>query len=157
MNWQKSNLIALAVASGIACAASSAQIEVSRRNSGEAVAAPAENFTGTVKLESQFHREAPSRLSGAVVTFEPGARTNWHTHPVGQTLIVTAGIGHVQSWGEDRKTLHEGDIVWIPPNVKHWHGAAANSSLTHVAFVETLDGKSVDWLEAVTDRQYASR
>jgi quercetin dioxygenase-like cupin family protein len=93
-------------------------------------------------------------MSGATVTFEPGARTAWHTHPLGQTLIVTAGAGLVQSWGGPVQEIRPGDVVWIPPGIKHWHGAAATTGMTHIAITETLDGKTVDWMEKVSDEQY---
>jgi quercetin dioxygenase-like cupin family protein len=141
----------------LAYAGSAPKIEVSRSSDVEGVVGPAQNFTGTARLQAQFRREAPSRLAGALVTFEPGARTNWHTHPIGQTLIVTQGTGHVQHWGGKRETIREGDIVWIPPGVKHWHGASAASSMSHVAFVETLDGNTVEWFEAVSDQQYSAQ
>ncbi len=98
----------------------------------------------------------PAHTSGARVTFEPGARTAWHTHPLGQLLIVTAGTGRVQRWGDPVDEIRQGDIVWIPPGQKHWHGAAANSSMTHIGVVEQLDGKAVDWMEKVSDAQYAA-
>jgi quercetin dioxygenase-like cupin family protein len=154
MNPIRPVLITLAALPLLAYAGSSSGIEVSRATPGEGVVGPAQNFTGTARLHSVFRRESPSRLSGALVTFDPGARTRWHTHPIGQTLVVTRGTGHVQHWGGKRETIREGDIVWIPPGVKHWHGAAASSSMSHVALVETLDGKTVDWLEFVSDEQY---
>jgi 4-carboxymuconolactone decarboxylase len=156
MNSLRSMLMVLAALAPLTRAGSATTIEVSRTSERDAVIAPAQNFTGTVRLKSQFRRAAPSRLSGALVTFEPGARTKWHTHPIGQTLIVTRGTGHVQEWGSPRQTIREGDIVWIPPGVKHWHGASASSSMSHVAFVETLDDKTVDWLESVSDQQYSA-
>lgn len=115
---------------------------------------PVEHFTGTVMVDSRFQATPPARVGGGTVTFSPGARTAWHTHPLGQTLIVTAGIGRVQTWGEAAKEIRPGDIVWIPPGVKHWHGAAATNGMSHIAFSESLDGKVVDWLEKVTDEQY---
>ena len=154
MKEHKAKLLALLAATGLVQAGGVSEITVSRGSSSEKVTAPAENFTGTVRLQSQFRRESPSRLSGATVFFEPAARTKWHTHPVGQTLVVLSGTGFVQRWGGKRETIREGDVVWIPPNVKHWHGATATSSMSHVAIVETVDGKSVDWLEAVSDQQY---
>lgn len=152
----KSVRLALVVAAlaPLGYAGSAQQIEVSRSSEADGVIALAQNVTGTVRLRSQFRRDAPSRLAGALVTFEPGARTNWHIHPIGQTLIVTEGTGHVQHWGGKRETIREGDVIWIPPGVKHWHGASASSSMSHVAFVETLDGKTVEWFEPVSDQQY---
>ncbi|ALG75311.1 cupin [Azospirillum thiophilum] len=114
----------------------------------------AENFTGAVRVDSRFQGSAPARIGGATVTFEPGARTAWHSHPLGQTLIVTAGSGLVQEWGGSIQEITPGDIVWIPPGVKHWHGASSSNGMSHIAFSEALDGKSVDWMEKVTDEQY---
>lgn len=116
--------------------------------------APAEYFTGTVTMERRFQRAAPARISGAVVTFQPSARTAWHTHPLGQTLIVTAGSGLVQREGEPVQAIGVGDIVWIPPDVRHWHGASPASAMTHVALAEMRDGVSVVWQEKVTDAEY---
>ncbi|WPC65328.1 carboxymuconolactone decarboxylase family protein [Rhodoferax ferrireducens] len=113
-----------------------------------------ENFTGSVKIDYLFRAEEPKRASGAYVTFSPGARTAWHTHPLGQTLIVTAGVGRVQRWGEAIEEIRPGDVVRIPPGVKHWHGAAPNNAMTHLAVQEQKDGKTVAWLEQVSDGQY---
>jgi quercetin dioxygenase-like cupin family protein len=115
--------------------------------------APA-NFTGEVRVEGRFQATLPARVSGGTVSFAPGARTAWHTHPLGQTLIVTAGEGLVQHWGGSAQAIRPGDVVWIPPGVKHWHGATPISAMTHVAISEALDGKTVDWLEHVTEKQY---
>jgi len=117
---------------------------------------PAENFTGSVRVDQQFQASAPGRVSGARVTFEPGARTAWHSHPLGQTLIVTGGVGRVQRWGDPVDEIRPGDVVWIPPGQKHWHGASPTTTMTHIAIVERLDGKSVDWMEKVTDEQYGA-
>lgn len=111
----------------------------------------AANFTGDVRVNSRFQAQAPARVGGGIVTFAPGARTAWHTHPLGQTLIVTAGAGRVQHWGGPVQNISPGDIVWIPPGVKHWHGAATDKGMTHVAIAESPDGKSVEWMEHVTD------
>jgi quercetin dioxygenase-like cupin family protein len=111
--------------------------------------------TGRVRLMHQYRREPPSRIAGALVAFDPGSRTAWHSHPFGQTLIVTKGTGFVQHWGGKREVMREGDVVWTPPGVRHWHGAAPTESMTHVAIVETDDGRTVEWFEPVTDRQYA--
>src|SRR5215207_7223641 len=108
---------------------------------------PADWFTGTVRVDPLFQAREPARTSGASVTFEPGARTNWHTHPLGQTLIVTAGVGWVRQWGHPVQEMRPGDVVWIPPGVKHWHGAAATTGVTHIAVQESADGRNVDWLE----------
>src|SRR6266702_7526481 len=120
-------------------------IEIIRNGSHSATKGPAQNFTGSVQVDQLFPAKDPSRVSGGVVTFEPGARTAWHTHPLGQILIVTAGIGRVQRWGDPVDEIQQGDVVWIPPGVKHWHGAAPNSSMAHIGIVEQLDGKSVEW------------
>lgn len=117
---------------------------------------PAEWFTGTVFIDPIVSAPAPARVQAAAVRFEPGARTAWHTHPLGQTLRVVSGSGLVQSWGEEARIIEPGDSVWIPPGEKHWHGAAPDSSMTHVAIQEQLDGNAVEWLEHVTDRQYAA-
>lgn len=115
---------------------------------------PAEYFTGTVRIDQLFKPPGPARASGSNVTFEPGARTHWHTHPLGQTLIVTFGCGCVQSWGGPIKIIRPGDVVNCPPNEKHWHGAMPGTAMTHIAIAEELDGKVVDWMEKVTDEEY---
>ena len=117
---------------------------------------PAEYFSGSVRIDPLFDRTDPARVFGASVTFEPCARTAWHTHPLGQTLIVTAGCGRVQRWGGPVDEIRPGDVVLIAPGEKHWHGAAPNTAMTHVAILEKLDGKSVDWMEKVSDEQYLS-
>jgi 4-carboxymuconolactone decarboxylase len=116
--------------------------------------APAEHFTGKVQLSGSFQAQSPGRISGGTVTFSPGARTHWHTHPLGQPLIVTEGQGRVQHWGGPVQEIRKGDTVWIPPGVKHWHGAAPATTLTHLAISEQEGGKSVNWLEKVSDEQY---
>jgi len=116
---------------------------------------PAEYFTGTVRIDAPFAGTDGARVSGATVTFEPGARTAWHTHPLGQTLIVTAGVGRVQKQGEPVQEIRPGDIVWIKPGEKHWHGAAPQCAMTHIAIAEAQDGSVVTWLEHVTDEEYA--
>lgn len=118
---------------------------------------PAEYFTGRVRIEGRFVTEAPARAAGATVTFEPGARTAWHTHPLGQTLIVTAGLGRVQRDGGPVEEIRAGDIVWFPPGERHWHGAAPDQSMTHIAIAEALDGVSVTWLEQVSDADYLAK
>jgi quercetin dioxygenase-like cupin family protein len=107
-----------------------------------------------VRLDQPFAAAEPGRMSGAVVTFEPGARTAWHTHPLGQTLVVTAGLGWVQKDGGDREEIRPGDVVWFSPGEKHWHGATSTTAMTHIAIQERLDGKAVEWMEHVTDAQY---
>lgn len=119
--------------------------------------APNQNFTGRVRVDPAFETQAPQRAYGSYVTFEPGARTNWHTHPLGQTLVVTFGTGLTQEWGGQVQVIRQGDVVLCPPNVKHWHGAAPNAAMTHLAIGERLDGKSVTWMEKVTDEQYQAR
>lgn len=111
-------------------------------------------FTGNVRIDTLFEAPAPARGFGASVTFEPGARTAWHTHPLGQTLIVTAGLGRVQREGGPIEEIRPGDVVWFPPGEKHWHGASPAVAMTHIAIQERLDGKAVEWLEKVTDAQY---
>lgn len=115
---------------------------------------PADYFTGTVRVDAPFKGTEPAAVSGATVTFEPGARTAWHTHPLGQTLIVTAGSGWVQEAGKRVQSIKPGDTVWIPPHVKHWHGATAETAMTHIAIAEVQDGKVVQWMEQVGEREY---
>jgi quercetin dioxygenase-like cupin family protein len=124
---------------------------IGSRSSGKG---PADWFTGTVRIDPLFDAPAPARVAGASVTFEPGARTAWHTHPLGQTLLVTAGCGWAQREGGPVEEIHPGDVVWFAPNEKHWHGATATTALTHTAIQEKLNGKPVDWLEKVSDDQY---
>ena len=156
-------LIAGALASSVAIAAIAAettqtsgagQISVARSGSQPSTKGSPDLFTGAVRIDSQFARDEPARVTGATVTFEPGARTAWHTHPLGQTLIVIAGSGRVRQWGGTIQGIKQGDVVWIPPNVKHWHGATATERMTHIAIQERLDGKNVTWLEQVTADQY---
>lgn len=116
----------------------------------------ADLFTGTVVIDGLFGPNAHSQGSGGLVTFTPGARTAWHSHPVGQTLVVTAGQGWVQAWGEPRRPLQSGDVVWIPPDVKHWHGASATHAMSHIALQEVRDGSAAQWMEQVDDSQYAA-
>ncbi len=116
-----------------------------------------ENFTGNVRIDPLFQPNDHTRASGASVTFEPGARSAWHTHPLGQTLIVTAGCGLVQSWGERIEKIRPGDVIWCSPGEKHWHGATATTAMTHISIVEQLDGKGADWMEHVSDEQYQAR
>jgi quercetin dioxygenase-like cupin family protein len=129
-------------------------MELKRSGSQASARGPAEYFTGAVRIDPLFKAPSPARASGACVTFEPGARSNWHTHPLGQTLIVTSGCGYVQSWCGPIKVIRPGDVVWCPPGEKHWHGAASATAMTHIAIQEELNGKVVDWLEKVTDDQY---
>jgi len=129
-------------------------MEIKRVGSQPSSKGPADWFTGTVRIDSPFKGSDPARVSGATVTFEPGARTAWHTHPLGQTLIVMAGCGRVQRWGRPIEEIRPGDVVWFPPGEKHWHGATPTTAMTHIAIAEYLDGKVVDWLEKVSDEQY---
>ena len=115
---------------------------------------PAEYFTGTVRIDPLFQAPDPARVGGASVTFEPGARTAWHTHPLGQTLVVTAGCGRVQREGGPIEEIRPGDVIWFPPGERHWHGATPTTSMTHIAIQESLNGKNVDWMEKVSDQQY---
>ncbi len=129
-------------------------IAITRSGSQASAKGPADWFTGNVRVDSPFAARAPGRMQGALVTFEPGARTAWHTHPLGQTLIVTSGSGLVQREGGAIETIRPGDVVWIAPGVKHWHGAAPATAMTHIAIVEAQEGKSSTWMEQVSDAQY---
>ena len=129
-------------------------MDIKRSGSQPSGKGPAEYFTGSVRIDPLFQPTAPARAVGASVTFEPGARTAWHTHPLGQTLIVTAGSGLAQRWGGPIEPIRQGDVVWFPPGEKHWHGATATTAMTHIAIQEQLDGKVVEWLEQVSDEQY---
>ena len=129
-------------------------MEITRVGSQPSRKGPNEYFTGVVRIDALFPVREPSRVSAGSVTFEPGARSAWHTHPAGQRLIVTAGTGRTQQWGGPVEELHAGDVVWCPPGVKHWHGAAPNSPMTHIALTGVQDGQAVEWLEKVTDEQY---
>ena len=129
-------------------------MQITRVGSQPSAKGPSDWFTGTVRINPLFDRPEPSRVGGASVTFEPGARTAWHTHPLGQTLIVIAGCGWVQRWGGEREDIRPGDVVWFSPGEKHWHGAAPTTAISHIAIQEKLDGKVVDWMEHVSDEQY---
>lgn len=129
-------------------------MELKRPGSQPSIKGPEEWFTGTVRIDPLSFPPEPARVSVASVTFEPGARTAWHTHPLGQTLIVTAGCGWTQCEGEPIVEIRAGDVIWCPPGHKHWHGGSATTSMTHIAVQEALDGKNVEWLEKVTDEQY---
>ena len=128
-----------------------------RSGSQPASQGPAEFFTGSVRVEPLFPANDVARISGAYVTFQPGARSAWHTHPAGQHLIVTAGVGRTQVWGGPVEEIRAGDTVWCPPGLKHWHGASPTTAMTHIALTGTANGKNVDWLEKVTDEQYGAR
>lgn len=129
-------------------------MEIKRSGSQPSVPGRADYFTGTVRIDPLFAVKDPARAAGNSVTFEPGARTAWHTHPLGQTLIVTAGCGRAQRWGGPVEEIRPGDVIWFSPGEKHWHGASPTSAMTHIAIQEQEDGKAVDWLEKVSDEQY---
>jgi quercetin dioxygenase-like cupin family protein len=129
-------------------------IKITRSGSQHTNKGSAEYFTGSVQVQPLFPAVDPSRTSGGKVTFEPGARSAWHTHPFGQILIVTEGTGWIQQWGGPIEEMREGDVIWIPSGVKHWHGATPNTAMTHIAIQEELNGKAVDWMEKVSDEQY---
>ncbi len=132
-------------------------IEIFPNGSRPSGRASAEIFTGAVTLDPLFAAGQQTRIGAGHVTFEPGARSAWHTHPAGQLLIVTSGVGWVQEWSKEKREIKSGDVVWIPPGVKHWHGATAANRMRHIAVQETVDGRNVDWLEKVSDEQYAAR
>ena len=129
-------------------------MEIQRPGAKPSVKGPADWFTGTVRIDPLFDRGEPARVAGALVTFEPGARTAWHTHPLGQTLIVTAGCGWTQREGGPVEEIRPGDVVWFGPNEKHWHGAAATTAMSHIAVQEKLNGSPVTWMEKVSDEEY---
>jgi 4-carboxymuconolactone decarboxylase len=137
-------------------AGAKAAMEFKRSGTQPSQKGPAEYFTGTVRIDPLFQAHDPARASGAYVTFEPRARSAWHTHPLGQLLIATSGAGRVQQWGGPVEEIRAGDVVWTPPGVKHWHGAAPTTAMTHLAIQEALNGKAVDWMENVTDEQYGA-
>ena len=129
-------------------------MDIKRGGSQPSTKGPADWFTGTVRIDPLFEALEPARVRGASVTFEPGARTAWHTHPLGQTLIVTSGLGLAQCWGGPIEEIRPGDVVWFSPGEKHWHGASPTTAMTHIAIQEASDGKVVEWMEHVTDQQY---
>ena len=132
-------------------------MEIKRAGSQASTGGSSDYFTGTVRVDPLFQAPAPARVSGAAVTFEPGARTAWHTHPLGQTLVVTAGFGRVQRWDGPVEEIRPGDVVWFPPGEKHWHGATAEHGMEHIAMQEAQGGEHVTWLEPVTDAQYSGK
>ena len=132
-------------------------MDIKRSGSQPSGKGPAEWFTGTVRIDPLIQAPHPARVAGASVTFEPRARTAWHTHPLGQTLIVTAGAGLAQRWGGPIEEIRPGDVIWFAPGEKHWHGASSMTAMTHIAIQEQLDGKAVDWMEHVSDEQYQAR
>jgi len=129
-------------------------MDIKRVGSQPSGKGPADWFTGTVRIDPLFDCTDPARVGGASVTFEPSARTAWHTHPLGQNLIITSGFGWVQREGGPIEEVRPGDVVWFPPGLKHWHGATPTTAMTHIAIQETLNGKNVDWMEKVSDEQY---
>lgn len=129
-------------------------MEIKRSGSRPSGKGPAEYFSGNVRVDPLFEASAPARGRGALVTFEPGARTAWHTHPLGQTLIVMSGCGWAQRWGGPVEEIRPGDVIWFPPGEKHWHGATPTTAMTHIAIQEHLDGKVVEWMEKVSDEEY---
>lgn len=131
------------------------EMVITRAGSQPSTKGPAQTFTGSVRVDPLFGAHAPSTVSAGLVTFEPGARSAWHTHPAGQVLIVTAGVGRVRQWGGPVQEIHPGDVVWTPAGVKHWHGAAHTTAVTHIAIQDAIGGKNVEWLEKVSDGQYA--
>lgn len=147
-------LVATLASFALVASVHAADIVVTRNGSQPSVKGSAATFTGSVRSEALFDAVPPSRASGGLVTFEPGARSAWHTHPLGQTLVVTSGKGWVQQEGGARVEISPGDVIWTPPGVKHWHGATAATGMSHIAIQEALDGKRVEWLERVTDEQY---
>lgn len=132
-------------------------IEIKPNGSRPSAKGPVHNFTGSVVIDPLFDASAHTHATGGLVTFEPGARTAWHTHPAGQTLIVTSGTGWVQESGGERRQIQPGDVIWIPPNVKHWHGATTTNRMSHIAITNMVDGSNVDWLEQVSDVEYAGQ
>ena len=156
---KRRNVYRVAVAYGVMALTQRKEIkmEIKRSGSQPSSKGPVDWFTGAVRVDPLFEAPDPARVRGASVTFEPGARTSWHTHPLGQTLIVTAGCGRAQREGGPVEEIRPGDIVWFSPNEKHWHGATPTTAVTHIAIQEALDGKAVDWMEKVTDEQYAGK
>lgn len=144
----------LAAAALVSATAKVTPMDIKRSGSQPSEKGPSEYFTGVVRIDARFSGSAPARVGGATVTFEPGARTAWHSHPLGQTLIVTFGCGLAQRQGGEIEEIRPGDIVWFGPGEKHWHGATSTSAMTHIAIAESLDGKAVDWMEKVSDEQY---
>jgi quercetin dioxygenase-like cupin family protein len=149
-------LVAAGAVAGRALAADANQTAqtISRAGSQGSSKGSAEFFTGNIRVDPLFPVNETAHLAGASVTFEPGARSAWHTHPTGQYLLVTAGVGRTQAWGGPREEITAGDVIWCPPQVKHWHGASPTTAMTHIALTGTLNGKNVEWMEQVTDEQY---
>ena len=143
-----------AAAHSSSTSAASSQITITPTSSQKVITGASDRFTGMVRVQSLFEGNKPARSTGGLVTFLPGARSAWHTHPLGQILIVTDRVGWIQQWGCPVQVIRKGDVVWIPADVKHWHGATPTTTMTHIAFQEQLDGRAVDWLEKVSDEQY---
>jgi quercetin dioxygenase-like cupin family protein len=129
-------------------------MEIKRSGSQPSAKGPTDYFTGTVRIDPLFDASDPARVRAASVTFEPGARTAWHTHPLGQSLLVTSGLGRAQRWGGPIEDIRPGDVVWFDPGEKHWHGASPGTAMTHIAIQEALNGSPVEWMEKVSDEQY---
>ncbi|CAI0705399.1 Predicted mannose-6-phosphate isomerase [Serratia proteamaculans] len=154
MKLLAASTIILSMLAPAALAETEKQVKIQRSGSQPSRPGPEDYFTGKVRIDAPFAGSEPARVGGATVTFEPGARTAWHTHPLGQTLIVTQGRGWIQVWGDEIQEMNQGDIVWIPEDVKHWHGATPDTAMTHIAIAESLNGSPVDWMEQVSDAQY---
>nr|WP_245965888.1 cupin domain-containing protein [Pseudorhodoferax soli] len=150
-------MVAVLATAGAAQAQGPAAQQIARAGSQAAAVGPAEFFTGRVRVEPLWPASAEINASGGMVTFEPGARSAWHTHPAGQRLLVVSGVGYTQEWGKPVQELRAGDTVWCPPGVKHWHGAAPTTAMSHLAVTGTVDGQNVQWLEKVSDEQYSAR
>ena len=149
-----------AVAAGTAVAqgtSSMSEQQITRVGTQPSAAGPSDSFSGRVRIDRVWPSDEKINASGALVTFEPGARSAWHTHPAGQRLVVASGVGLTQEWGKPVQVIRPGDVVWCPPNVKHWHGAAETTAMTHLAVTGTADGKNVTWMEKVSDEQYNAR
>ncbi|MGA4419574.1 (R)-mandelonitrile lyase [Ralstonia nicotianae] len=147
----------LALAAEPQASTSTAAQQITRAGEQPSAAGPAEFFTGRVRVDPVWPADGNINASGGMVTFEPGARSAWHTHPAGQRLVVTSGVGLTQEWDKPVQVIRPGDVVWCPPGVKHWHGAGPNTAMTHLAVTGTVDGKNVTWMEKVTDEQYNAR
>lgn len=150
-------LLLLFIASTISDANSAPQIQIYKNGSSPSAKAPATNFTGDVRVEMLFPKGRESNLSSGIVTFEPKARTNWHSHPSGQALYILSGVGQVQQWGSNIEEVRAGDVVWFPANIKHWHGASETNAMSHLSIAPINNGKSSDWMEKVTDNQFNSK
>jgi len=157
MNFIAASAVVISILGSVAYAETERKMNIKITQSGSqpSNAGPESYFTGKVRIDAPFSGSEDARIGGATVTFEPGARTAWHTHPLGQTLIVTQGRGWLQEVGSEIREINQGDIVWIPQGVKHWHGATPENSMTHIAIAESLNGSPVEWMEKVTDAQYS--